>query len=240
MLNFGVLTLESTFGTKQLVVNPVIFFDDSNLLLCDTGYPDQNIQIEKQLNRFGFSIKDITKIFITHHDHDHIGSLHKLKNLNKNIEVISSSIEAPYIDASKKSLRLIQAEEFNQKLSGEDLEFGIYFVNYLNSIYNCNVDKCVNDGEYILPGLKIVATPGHTPGHVSLFDEFNKIFIAGDALALENNKLMIANPEFALDLETCIKSIDRILELHPNKIVCYHGGIIDNNINALLREIINT
>ncbi len=240
MLNIGVLTLEKTNGTNNLNVNPVIFFNESDLLLCDAGYPDQVDQIEKELKRFGFSISDITKIFISHHDHDHIGALNELKKLNNNIEVISSTIEAPYIEGSKKSLRIIQAEEFNKKLSGEDLEFGINFLNYLNSIKYCKVDSQVNDGDYILPGLKVVATPGHTPGHTSLFDEYNQVFIAADSLALENNKLNIANPEFALDIETCVKSINKIISLSPNKIICYHGGIIESNIDCLLREIIDS
>jgi glyoxylase-like metal-dependent hydrolase (beta-lactamase superfamily II) len=238
MFNIEMLTLTKTVGSQDSVIHPVIIFNDSDLVLCDTGYPDQADEIDDELQKYGFSINDITRIVISHQDHDHIGSLSELKRLNKNLTVISSGEELPFIEGQKQSLRLLQAEEYNKKLSGEELELGIQFANYLKTIQGCKVDRTVNDGDYIIPGLKIIATPGHTPGHVSLFDEYNHIFISGDALAIENNKLVIANPEFTLDPERCMSSIRKIVTLNPQKIICYHGGIIEGNINALLNRIV--
>jgi glyoxylase-like metal-dependent hydrolase (beta-lactamase superfamily II) len=237
MLNIETLTLTKIFGSQNSVVHPVIIFNDTDLVLCDTGYPDQVKEIGDELKKYGFSFNDITKIIITHHDHDHIGSLSELRRLNKHLVVISSKEELPFIEGQKKSLRILQAEEYNKKLSGKELEFGIQFVNYLKTIQNCKVDLAVNDGDYIIPGLKIIATPGHTPGHVSLFDEYNHVFISGDALAIENNKFIIANPEFTLDIERCIESISKIISLKPQKVICCHGGVMESNIIQLLNEI---
>jgi glyoxylase-like metal-dependent hydrolase (beta-lactamase superfamily II) len=80
-----------------MTVHSVIVFSNKGLILCDTGYKNQLSQIEHELNQYGFSIKDITKVVITHHDHDHIGSLKSIKDKNNDVEIISSKIEAEYI-----------------------------------------------------------------------------------------------------------------------------------------------
>lgn len=63
------------------------------------------------MNKEGLSIKDITKIIITHSDHDHMGSLKLLLDENPNIEVMASKEQAKYITGKEKSLRLIEAEK---------------------------------------------------------------------------------------------------------------------------------
>ena len=73
MLNYKILTISEEIAKQEVIIHPVIFFNDSELILCDTGYPNQIDKINEELNKAGFSIMDITKIVITHHDHDHIG-----------------------------------------------------------------------------------------------------------------------------------------------------------------------
>ena len=133
MLNIATLTLTKKIGTQKINIHPAIIYNDSDLVPCDAGFPHQEEQIDSELGKHGFSISDITKIVITHHDHDHIGSLKALKN-NRNAISISSESEAPFIEDTSESLRLIQAREFNKKLSGKDLEFGLQFENYLKTI----------------------------------------------------------------------------------------------------------
>lgn len=50
----------------------------------------------------------------------------------------------------------------------------------------------------------ICFTPGHTPGHISLYFLQSKTLVAGDAVVIENGVLDIANPQFALDLEAAV------------------------------------
>ncbi len=231
-----ILTLSQTIGSLNIIAHPVIVFDDSELVLCDAGYPGQVEQINSELNKNGFSVDDITKIVITHHDHDHRGSLSELRERNRNLIVISSEIEAPYIEGQKKSLRLIQAEELNKTLTGDELQFGIQFADYIKTIQDSKVDQTVKDGDYIIPGLRVISTPGHTPGHISLFCEDDHTLITGDALAAENGVLVIANPQFTLDPETSVESIRKIRDLAPQRIICYHGGIVEGDIQAMLND----
>lgn len=232
------IKLVQKVGPQEIAMYPSVIYDGKNLILCDSGSPDQIIQIEQGLNKIGFSIEDLTHVVITHQDHDHIGSLKQLKLINENIIVIASAIETPYIDGTKESLRLIQARESNKNLTGEALAFGIRFEKYLETIETCSVDQVVNNNDYIVPKLKVISTKGHTPGHISLFCEEDDTLISGDAIAFENDKFVIANPQFTLDLEGCKKSIKKLIDLNPKRVICYHGGECNNNIVPLLKKLV--
>ncbi len=224
-------------GEDVIKVHPVLIQEGEELILCDAGFPNQIDQIASELNRFGFGINELTKVFISHHDHDHIGSLELLKKKNPSIEVIASKSEKVFIDGSEKSLRLIQAEEYNKTLSEQEKEFGDQFVKYLATINTVSVDKTVKDGDYVANGIRVISTPGHTPGHLSILLEEESVLFVGDALAYENNQFVIANPEFTLDIDDCMNSIRKIKNMNIQKIICYHGGLVESDISNSLNKL---
>ncbi len=93
--------------------------------------------------------------------------------------------------------------------------------------------------EYCEHGILVVHTPGHTKGHISLFHPKTKTLVAGDSMVIENGKLNIANPSFTLDIKSAVKSLEKIKKLNPCKIICYHGGILEEDINEKLTELID-
>ncbi|WP_083189786.1 MBL fold metallo-hydrolase [Orenia metallireducens] len=238
MRMYNILTLKFDMGKDLIEVHPLLIQEGEELILCDAGYPNQLQQIELELKRCGFTMRDLTKIFISHHDHDHIGSIGQLKENNPSVEIITSEIEKPFVEGTEKSLRLIQAEEYNESLNEEEKEFGEAFANYLKTINSVKVNTIVGDGDYIAKGVKVVSTPGHTPGHQSILLESESILFTGDALAFENNRLIIANPEFTLDIDECMKSIRKISDMKLSKLICYHGGLVENGISESLSELL--
>lgn len=84
----------------------------------------------------------------------------------------------------------------------------------------------LHDGEDLIccKGCKVVATPGHTPGHIALYLEQDRTIVAGDAIALENGNPILANPQFVLDAECAQDSMSRLLNMDATTILCYHGG----------------
>ena len=49
--------------------------------------------------------------------------------------------------------------------------------------------------------------------------------ITGDAAILEDNQLVIANPQYTLDLEKANKSLAKLMSYDAETFICYHGGI---------------
>ncbi|MDF2686893.1 MAG: metal dependent hydrolase, partial [Clostridia bacterium] len=110
-----------------------------------------------------------------------------------------------------------------------------------SSIKTADVDVILQDYEMFpwFGGMEIVPTPGHMPGHISLYLKEFKTLIAGDALAVKNGKLVIANPEYTLDMPSAKQSVRQLLDYDINKIICYHGGIYEYKIKEALNKIIS-
>lgn len=143
--------------------------------------------------------------------------------------IVTSSIETPYISGARKSLRLEQAEQLQKTLPPEQRAFGEAFCGLLRTVEPVQID-CRLYGDDLLPfcgGCQVIATPGHTPGHISLYLPGFDTVISGDAMALENGKPIIANPQFTLDMEEAIASMERLLSFPAKRMICYHGGVLD-------------
>lgn len=222
-----VLNVKFKFGNTEDIIHPVILKDDKEMILVDCGYTGFMPVIEAAIKAENLDCNQLTKIIITHHDHDHMGALKDFKVKYPNIKIVASEIEAPYIAGEKKSLRLKQAEEFQNTLSDEEKSFGKAFCEIIKNVKPCKVDILVHDGEIMdwCGGCEIVSTPGHTPGHISLYLKNKNTIITGDAAALENNKLVIANPQFTIDMQKAKESISKMLSYEADTFICYHGGI---------------
>lgn len=147
-------------------------------------------------------MKNLKNIIITHYDDNHIGSLYDFKVKYPQVNIIASEIESNYINGDIKSERLVQAEEMLERMPNEEKEFGKWFIQQLKNIRHIFVDEKVHDGQIILNGeCQIVATPGHTSGHISLYFPDLHSVITGDAAVQDNGELVIANPNFCLDIE---------------------------------------
>jgi len=221
------LTINMQFGDIENIVYPTLLWDKENIILVDCGFIGSLHILEEELYQHGLSVNQLTGLVLTHHDHDHMGAAAELKKLNSNMKIYSSSVEAPFISAQEKPLRLCQAEEMQKTLPPEQRDFGEAFCNMLRQVEPVGVDNLLHDGDHMdwCGGCRIIATPGHTPGHISLLMENDSIIITGDAIALEGNHPIIANPQFTLDIEQATKSLDKLLSMKAHAYYCYHGGV---------------
>ena len=236
-----ILPLQFTDKHYSLQLDQPVLKDSSGLVLVDCGYPGFLPKIETAMAQAGLQMKDVSKIIITHHDHDHIGALKEIVDHYPGIEVISSTAQKPFLTGKEQSLRLIQAEQLQMSLSNEDKIKGNTFMDILRSIGKVEHVTTVDDGD-ILPicgGLQVIDTSGHMPGHISLYLAQEKTLIAGDALAIFEGRLSIANPGYALDLPMAIKSVKKLLQYDIEKVICYHGGIFVENVTAALERIVH-
>ena len=233
--------LEVTFGFNGMVntIYPVILRDDKEMILIDCGYPKFLTLIEEYATKNNIDLSNLTKLIITHHDFDHMGSAADLKSKYPNIKILGSSKDEKYISGKEKSLRLQQAESIYDNLPEEQKEGALNFHKLLESIDNVDIDIKLNDGDTFdwCGGIEIIETPGHMPGHISIYIKESRTLIAGDALVIEDNKLAIANPQYTLDMREAKKSINKLLKYDIDKVICYHGGIYQSDIKNSLKQI---
>lgn len=221
------------------ILNVSVIWDDNDLILVDCGNPNSIDLIQEALKWNGLSLKQLTKIIITHHDYDHYGSLAELKEKYPNVKVYASQIEADYINGSKRSLRLVQAETLFPKLQDNQREQAMAFHKKIESLTPVQIDEALEfDKEYPwCGGITIVSTPGHMPGHISVYHKPTKTMITGDALVVENGKLETANPRYTLDNDNAYKSMKKFLNYDIERLICYHGGVVNQDVKELIEAL---
>ncbi|MEG6521535.1 MBL fold metallo-hydrolase [Desulfotomaculum sp. 1211_IL3151] len=234
------LEIKFNFNGSENIIYPVILSDESEVILIDCGYPNFLPLIKKAAQEKGIDSSNLKTIMITHHDFDHMGALADFKREYPHIKVCASIDDEPYISGAKKSLRLQQAEAIYELLPEDQKEGAKCFHRLLESIENVKVDLCVKDKDFFpwAGGIEVIATPGHMPGHISIYVKESKTLISGDALVVEDGKLLIANPQYTLDIVEAKKSIKKLLNYQIDKIVCYHGGVYTKDIKESLQSIL--
>lgn len=156
-----------------------------------------------------------------------IGAAAELKARYPGIQVMASREEAPYISGALKNLRLQQAERMQARLPAEQKAFGIQFCERLRKAPSVPLDGLVSGGDTFDwgGGCEIVATPGHTLGHISVRALDGAFVVTGDAAVTEGQKLAVANPEYCLDMERAQASLEKLARYHSRCYICYHGGV---------------
>lgn len=94
----------------------------------------------------------------------------------------------------------------------------------------------VNDGDSVF-GLEIIATPGHTPGSISVRDPLGGLLIAGDAMNGADGGVIGANPRFTDDMMLANESIKKLAALEFETVVFGHGDPVVGGAAAQVAEL---
>jgi glyoxylase-like metal-dependent hydrolase (beta-lactamase superfamily II) len=93
----------------------------------------------------------------------------------------------------------------------------------------------LDDGDEVF-GLQLVGTPGHTAGHLAVFDPDTGVLVAGDALT-NMGQLAGSNPQFTEDELAAAESVRKLAQLAPRTILVGHGEPVVDGASAALEEL---
>ena len=96
--------------------------------------------------------------------------------------------------------------------------------------------KAVGDNDEVF-GLRVIATPGHTPGHVCVFDPAGSLLILGDAMNNTGNKLAGPNPQYTADMAQAHQSVKKLSKLTFQRAVFGHGDPIDKGASQAIGKL---
>ena len=114
----------------------------------------------------------------------------------------------------------------------------------MKNFYSCNkveIDEILKE-EDLIPGfneVSVIYTPGHTPGHLSLYIEREKVLIAGDAFIIKDGNISTTDSDLNFNDEEYYSSLKKIHNYDIREVICYHGGVYKKNINEAIESIIN-
>lgn len=196
--------------------------------LVDAGLPGQLGAIGAALAPLGLRVEDLRRIILTHQDIDHVGSLHALVEAS-GAAVLAHRVEAPMIDGTRPP-RFATPEVLAQRPELRPV---------VAQFQATPVDELLDDGARLdlAGGLLVVFTPGHTPGHISLYHKRTKTLITGDALTSDGGVLRGPNQGATPDMAEAARSVQRLAALDVQTIICYHGGVVADDASGQLRRV---
>jgi glyoxylase-like metal-dependent hydrolase (beta-lactamase superfamily II) len=197
-------------------------------MLVDTGLPGQQDAIAAAMTEAGASVQGLKRIVITHQDIDHVGSLAALVRAS-GARVLAGDVEAPFIDG-RQPPRFARPEMLAARPELRALA---------ERFQPTPVDEALHDGARLdlAGGVRVVFTPGHTPGHICLYLERSRTLVAGDALTASEGRLQGPNAGATQDMPAASQSVRKLADLDLQAIVCYHGGVVRDDANAQIRRV---
>jgi glyoxylase-like metal-dependent hydrolase (beta-lactamase superfamily II) len=218
---------------RQIAIVNVIFFGppdagDGQWVLIDAGVTGSASAIRSAaLARFGQTHRP-SAIILTHGHFDHVGSLETLA-AEWDVPVYAHRLEHPYLDGTAS-------------YPPADPGVGGGLMALLSPLYPTRpIDvrprlKALPDDHSIpgMPGWCWLHTPGHSPGHVSLWRNADRVLIAGDAFVTTKQESVYAAvtqaPEmhgppmyFTPDWPSARQSVLNLAALGPEIVVTGHG-----------------
>jgi glyoxylase-like metal-dependent hydrolase (beta-lactamase superfamily II) len=202
-----------------VVANAYLIVDSGGLTLIDAALPRSANKILREIQSLGFQPSDLHRIIITHADIDHVGSLEDLRR-QTGAKVATSQVEAQAIRTGKPSREL---------RVGGVLKLLISIVQNFFKAKPSQVDEILNPGDVLplLESLQVLATPGHTPGHISLWSPSTGILFSGDSILLNGGRFRPSQGMNNWNVEQSQASYQKQATLHPKYIFGGHGKAID-------------
>lgn len=218
-----------------LIAGRVYMIDDPDgVTLIDASIAPAGKRILRQLQAAGRTPADVKRILITHAHPDHVGALPELKAAT-GAEVICSVVDTPVAEG-----RAPIVSPPRETLTG----ISRFLVPPRTLLKGITVDREISDGDVlteIMGGLHVVATPGHSPGHLAFWQPERKVLIVGDAIMRLFGRVRVPLAMLTADMDAARRSIARLTD-YDAQVVCFgHGEPITHNggeaIRALARQI---
>lgn len=250
------IKIDVPFAVKYVCV--YLFKLGDKLVLIDSGLNLGNWQKKflESLEELKIDSREIDYCFITHIHIDHIGLAKKLKELNPSMKILMHDITYELLKWETNRANLEDLKNQASKIAEQMVKYGIskeqgkrviqFFTYWPQFLIYQEPDIILHDGDIILDKLEVIWTPGHSFGHICVFDRRNKYLFSGDHILsritphignfVVNEFLHQKYRDFDFNniLKYYLSSLDKIDKLNPKIIFPAHQEIIFNAHERIL------
>ena len=211
--------------TRLVAFNCYLVREDDGFTLIDTNMSGQAQAIMQEAGKLGMPI---VRMVLTHAHVDHVGSLDALHDALPDVQVAISERDARFLTGDKS----LDPSEPQIPLRG----------GY--PIVSTKPTLLLHEGDRI-GSLEVIATPGHTPGHIAFLDTRDRALIGGDAFQTQGGVAVSGTVELLFPLPAmatwhkglALESARKLLALSPSVLAVGHGRMLDQPQVAMERAI---
>ena len=218
-------------------------------LLIDTGWntPEAFSALGEELKSNGFDFSDISQIVITHLHPDHYGLAGRIRELS-GAKLALSEIEARLLDRRYVNMSIL-VEEVSHLLrahgtpQSELSQLSQASMPVRELVIPAKPDIKLKDGQKVSMNpfeFKALLTPGHSPGHICLYEPERKFLFTGDHILPDITPNVGLHPQSGANpLGDYINSLKSLTELEVSFVFPGHGSVfsgLGQRIDVLLRH----
>jgi glyoxylase-like metal-dependent hydrolase (beta-lactamase superfamily II) len=216
-----------------------------DLTLIDTCFSADLPKLEEYMHNAGYELSDIKRIVITHVHSDHAQSVNEIKRRSGGAaEILSHWAEAAYLDHNPLYSGPPTEETFLKLLNQAGVKPEDVFKKYGSfEVEPIKVDRQLQDGDMIGKTLQVIHTPGHTPGHISLYSKEHGIIFGADLMfksILGTDGLFVPPSTLSIDSTTAAISARRVSNLKFDTLLLAHqdGPLLENANKQVERSVV--
>jgi glyoxylase-like metal-dependent hydrolase (beta-lactamase superfamily II) len=226
------------------MVSYIVEESPHDLTLIDTCFSADLSTLEEYLHNAGYGMSDVKRIVITHIHADHSQAVNAIKKKSGGTaQILSHWAEAAYLTHNPPYSGPPSEETvlnfFNQLgLKPEDVfkKYGSFDVEPIK------IDRQLQDGDMVGKTLQVIHTPGHTPGHISLYSKQHGIIFGGDFMSksvMGVNGLFVPPSTLSIDPTTAAISARRVSNLKFDTLLLSHqdAPLLENASKEVQRSV---
>jgi glyoxylase-like metal-dependent hydrolase (beta-lactamase superfamily II) len=221
----GIHRIESDLGERFMCQYMLV--GEDRTVLVDTGLAGTPEEvIVPYLRNIGLSVGDVDEVLISHADVDHCGGNRALKDMNPRLRFLCGEADRAWVENGELMIAEVYrwSEPHGFGLGGDSLG---WIRTELGG--GCPVDTGLRGGETLRLGLgrrvEVLHLPGHTPGHLGLWDPDNGAAIIIDAVlerGIYDRAGTLLQPPRYFDATAYRSTIRRLRSLDPEHLLTAH------------------